>query len=171
MLHTARLLIRPPLQRDYTAFKHLHSTHANHLSDWVAVDTTLNGFKSYLKKIKNAHTAGFFVFNQATETLLGVINFNSLHMQHPPVANLGYYMHSLHVRQGYAYEALSVLIPHMFNTCGLHHMEADIQPQNTASRALAQKLGFQRTLFMPRHLYINGQWQDHDRWVRYPDSR
>jgi ribosomal-protein-alanine N-acetyltransferase len=66
-------------------------------------------------------------------------------------------------------EALRAAVGYAFNELGLHRLEANIQPGNTASIALVRRLGFRQEGFSPRYLRINGEWRDHERWALLSD--
>ncbi len=52
-------------------------------------------------------------------------------------AYLGYYAHERHAGQGYMREAMAQTVAHAFGPLALHRLEANIQPGNAASIALA----------------------------------
>jgi ribosomal-protein-alanine N-acetyltransferase len=62
------------------------------------------------------------------------------------------------------------VITEAFTTLGLHRLEANIQPGNVPSIALAERCGFEKEGFSPRYLKINGRWRDHERWAIRADS-
>jgi ribosomal-protein-alanine N-acetyltransferase len=66
-----------------------------------------------------------------------------------------------YARQGYATEALGAVLEYALGPLGLHRVECGIQPDNTPSLALAEKLGFRRFGFAERFLYIGDGWKDH----------
>jgi [ribosomal protein S5]-alanine N-acetyltransferase len=86
-------------------------------------------------------------------------------------AYLGYYAHERHAGQGLMREALEQVLDHSFGPLGLHRVEANIQPGNAPSIALARGAGFRLEGFSPRYLLIGGQWRDHERYAITADER
>ncbi len=80
-------------------------------------------------------------------------------------AYLGYYVDVNFAGQGLMSEGIRLAINHAFDTLGLHRVEANIQPENTNSINLVERLGFTKEGFSRRYLKINGKWQDHERWA------
>jgi ribosomal-protein-alanine N-acetyltransferase len=67
-------------------------------------------------------------------------------------------------------EGLALLVRYAFDELELHRLEANIQPQNLTSIALAKSVGFQYEGYSPRYLKINGEWCDHERWAILADQ-
>ena len=86
-------------------------------------------------------------------------------------AYLGYYAHQRHAGQGLMREAMAQTVAHAFGPLALHRLEANIQPANAASIALARSAGFRLEGFSPRYLLIGGQWRDHERYAITSDDR
>jgi ribosomal-protein-alanine N-acetyltransferase len=68
-------------------------------------------------------------------------------------------------------EGIELVLEHAFGSMGLHRLEANIQPSNAASIALAKRAGFRLEGFSPRYLKIDGHWRDHERWAIVAEDR
>lgn len=108
---------------------------------------------------------GHFLVLRATGELVGVINLNEIVRGSFRGAYLGYYGFVPHIGRGLMREGLRLVLRRAFGELGLHRVEANIQPGNTASRRLVRRLGFRREGFSPRYLKIAGRWRDHERWA------
>ena len=84
-----------------------------------------------------------------------------LHASAKRAKGLGYWMGEPHTRQGYAFEAVSLIVPFVFKTLGLHRLEAACIPDNKASCGLLHKLGFYEEGCARGYLQIDGEWRDH----------
>ena len=81
-------------------------------------------------------------------------------------AFLGYKLDGGLLRRGYMTEAVEEAVRIAFTVLGLHRIEANIMPRNTASLGVARKAGFQEEGLAVRYLRINGVWEDHIHMVR-----
>lgn len=75
-------------------------------------------------------------------------------------AELGFALHPDHWGQGLMKEALQVLIDHAFGALNMHRLEADIDPRNTASLRLCERLGFTREGYLRERWIVAGEWCD-----------
>ena len=87
------------------------------------------------------HFAMWAVLAKDGKRFLGMVNFHARHAVHRRVA-IGYILAREHWRKGFMHEALVPFIGYCFATLGCHRVEALIEPDNAASKALAEKLGF-----------------------------
>ncbi len=75
-------------------------------------------------------------------------------------AEIGYSLLPEHWRQGYLAEALPALIDHAFGAMQLSRLEADIDPDNTASARVLERLGFRREGLLRERWLVNGAPSD-----------
>ena len=73
---------------------------------------------------------------------------------------IGFILHPDFWGQGYAQEALKIVIGRAFEIHGLPSIEADVDPRNTGSLKLLSRLGFQEPGRKERTWLIGDQWCD-----------
>lgn len=76
-------------------------------------------------------------------------------------AHVGYWVDRDHAGRGVTTTALALVVDHCFGPVGLHRIQADIRPENVASRRVVDKLGFRQEAFYLRYLDIDGAYRDH----------
>jgi RimJ/RimL family protein N-acetyltransferase len=81
------------------------------------------------------------VVRRSDGALLGGVGLHHLEKGRP-WAEAGWWLGREHRGQGYATEAVNLLVRTGFRSLGLHRVEARIFPRNRASRALARRCGF-----------------------------
>jgi [ribosomal protein S5]-alanine N-acetyltransferase len=128
------------------------------------------GFDIWFARGLTGANVGLVAREAATGALVGVVNLNEIVMGALRSAYLGYYGMARTARRGLMTEAVRLALIVAFDDLGLHRVEANIQPGNTASRALVRRLGFHQEGFSPRYLFIGGAWRDHERWALLEDE-
>ena len=132
---------------------------------WISPPLTSHMFKVYYRRTQRDDHEGFVICLNDTDEIVGVINVNNVVKGAFRSASVGYYASQAHAGRGYMREGLMHVKRHAFRELGLHRIEANIQPDNTASIRLVRGCGFQREGLSPGFLYINGAWRDHERWA------
>lgn len=75
-------------------------------------------------------------------------------------AQVGYILDASAWGQGFAAEAVGALLRHGFDALDLNRVEADIDPRNTASARLLQRLGFTREGLLRERWIVDGEVSD-----------
>ena len=131
---------------------------------WTSPPTTSAAFRRSLKAKSNDRNIGFLIFSKSKE-LVGYVGVSEIVRGSFQSAYLGYYAFAPFHRRGFMGAALSQVITRLFRKHGLHRVEANIQPSNTASIRLVRGLGFRKEGLSRRYLKIKGKWRDHERWA------
>lgn len=99
------------------------------------------------------------VAEAAADHCVGMVNYHDGHIRCKRVA-IGYIIDPARHRQGIAAEALSAMLDFCFDALGFHRLQAFIHPDNTASRALVEKLGFRQEGRLGDNLRVGDDWRD-----------
>ncbi len=85
--------------------------------------------------------ASWALLRRGDDRAIGMVNY---HHRDIPNARLeiGYMLAAAHWRKGYMAEALTGFLGHCFGALEAHRVEAGIEPENRASRALLESIGF-----------------------------
>lgn len=75
-------------------------------------------------------------------------------------AELGYALNRQFWGKGLIAEALNSLLTFTFEKLNLHRLEADVDPRNTASVKVLERLGFQKEGFLRERWIVQGEIQD-----------
>jgi [ribosomal protein S5]-alanine N-acetyltransferase len=103
--------------------------------------------------------------------IAGVFNISQIVRGLFQSAFMGYYAHARHAGQGHMRDGMELVLDYAFGPLALHRLEANIQPGNAASIALAKGAGFRLEGYSPRYLLIGGQWRDHERYAITAEDR
>ena len=131
---------------------------------WASPPRTEKAFDKSLERFRSEAHVGYWVLTESGE-LAGAININEIVRGSFRSGYLGYYAFAPHNARGYMTAGLRAVVSRAFRQLRLHRLEANIQPDNEASRRLVKRLGFKLEGFSPRYLKIAGRWRDHERWA------
>jgi ribosomal-protein-alanine N-acetyltransferase len=161
-----RIFLRPPVPGDRDEFTHLMEQSARAFRGLVGpFRKGGKQFDDYLKRCVREDFFGFLICGNADGVILGNINLFNIIRRGLQSACVGYLIGAPYARQGYATEALQLVLRFAFTKVKLHRVEANIQPGNLPSIALVRRTGFSKEGLSPRYIKIAGRWRDHERWA------
>ena len=106
----------------------------------------------------------------ASGEIVGIFTISQIVRGYFQSAYLGYYASARHAGKGLMAESMLLVLDHAFGPLALHRLEANIQPGNAPSVALARGAGFRLEGYSPRYLLIGGRWRDHERYAITADE-
>jgi ribosomal-protein-alanine N-acetyltransferase len=161
----SRVYLRAPGRSDRREFTALMRASVDFHAPWATAPSDDERFAGYLADARRADFEALLLCRQEDEVILGFFNLSQIVRRRLQSAYLGYAVGAPFAGQGYMREGLELVLRHAFVALRLHRLEANIQPGNASSLALAQGAGFRREGFSPRYLKIAGRWRDHERWA------
>jgi ribosomal-protein-alanine N-acetyltransferase len=165
MTRPSRVFLRPPARGDRDEFIALMRASRSFHSPWATAPTDDERFAAYLADSRRADFEAMLVCRAEDGAIVGFFNLSQIVRRGFQSAYLGYAVGKPYSGKGYMRDGLELVLRHAFTTLRLHRVEANIQPTNASSLALARGAGFRREGFSPRYLKIGGRWRDHERWA------
>ncbi|MFJ7166958.1 GNAT family N-acetyltransferase [Streptomyces globosus] len=160
---------------------------------WLSPPDTLEAYEPYAARLSGGDgaRAGFLVCERATGAIAGFVNVNNIVRGAFQCGALGYGAFAHAAGRGLLGEGLDLVLAHAFAPLpagaddraaaptaagapaaptapaglGLHRLEANVQPGNTASIGLVRSRGFRLEGLSPDFLFVDGAWRDHERWA------
>jgi ribosomal-protein-alanine N-acetyltransferase len=163
--------VRPVRLRDAPAWADARRRNVEWLREWEAtppggrafVPTAIGTYLAMTRRLRGEARRGralpFAVLVEgefAGQLNVGGVVRGSLHSAH-----LGYWIDQRYAGRGVMPTAVALVTDHCFNAVGLHRVEINIRPENTASRRVVEKLGFRNEGLRRQFLHISGAWRDH----------
>ena len=159
-----RVVLRRPTAADLDSFCAAVAASEELHSDWVHPPRTPVAFEMWLESIRRPSVEAHLATTHDGR-LAGVVNINNISRGSLQSGSLGYYGFAATASVGLVRESVSLVITRAFSELGLHRLEANIQPGNSASRRLVEALLFRYEGFSPQYLMVGGRWCDHDRFA------
>jgi [ribosomal protein S5]-alanine N-acetyltransferase len=164
------VFLRAPLSSDRDEFLTLMRASRAFHRPWASAPTDDERFAAYVADSRRPDFEAMLVCRVHDEAIAGFFNLSQITRGPLQSAYLGYAVGKPFAGQGYMSAGIQLVLRHAFLSLRLHRVEANIQPGNKASIALASGAGFTREGFSPRYLKIGGRWRDHERWAILADD-
>jgi ribosomal-protein-alanine N-acetyltransferase len=120
----------------------------------------IRGMVRSLLRAVDDHTGLPFVIEHEGQ-IVGQINVANILHGSVSSAVIGYWVVPEVAGKGITPTAVALVSDYLYNVVGLHRIEIDIRPENSASLRVVQKLGFRYEGLKQRYIHINGAWRDH----------
>lgn len=158
-----RVAIRPLDRGDRAEFTRGSRENARAHRPWLFPPATDAAFDEYLDLLAEPAREGFAICLPDSGRLAGYCTINNIVHGAFRCGAIGY--GAFLTGRGLVTEGVGLVVRHAFGPLGLHRLEANIQPGNTPSIALARRLGFRLEGLSPDFLFVDGAWRDHERWA------
>lgn len=137
---------------------------------WVFPPTAPDGYRAFLNRLSSDRYEGFLICRKSDDSIVGVANLSEIIRGAMDGAFVGYWVFEGYEGKGFMTEGLALVFDQAFLNLGLHRLEVNIQPTNTASIALVGRLGLEKEGYSRKYLKIGGEWKDHERWALLADD-
>jgi ribosomal-protein-alanine N-acetyltransferase len=137
---------------------------------WAQLPDSATAFAKLIERQDLPSEEVYVICLNEDGALVGMANLGQIFFGHLRGAYLGYSAFVPHAGQGLMSEGVRLVLRQAFGPIGLHRVEANVQPENTRSIALVERLGFRREGYSPKYLKIGGRWRDHVRFAILADE-
>lgn len=165
--------VRPLQRRDAAAWSEVRLANERWLSEWESLPPGTFGsyadrhtpvaYRRLLRTLRASTRAGTHLSFAVTHdgALAGQVTVGNIVRGSFNSAYLGYWVDRRRAGRGIAPVAIALVTDHCFGPGRLHRVEANVRPENIASRRVMEKLGFREEGLHRRYLLINGVYRDH----------
>jgi ribosomal-protein-alanine N-acetyltransferase len=161
----SRTRLEAPKRSDRRDFLEVVDASVEFHRPWTYPPNDNLGYKRMLERNRSDEYEALLLRRNDDDAILGIFELSQIVRRGFQNAYLGYWIGAPYAGQGFMTEGMRHLFRLAFGELRLHRIEANIQPGNKPSLALARRSGFRREGFSPRYLKIGGRWRDHERWA------
>ena len=166
-LQEGRVGLRPLRPSDRAAWLETRARNAGWLAPWEATPPRAMGrtlsFRAMVRAMRRqARTGTMLPFVVTYDgVLVGQVTVGGITWGSLCSAHIGYWIDQRVAGRGVMPTAVAMVVDHCFGALGLHRIEVNIRPENTASLRVVEKLGFREEGTRVGFLHIAGAWRDH----------
>ncbi|CAM5722424.1 [ribosomal protein S5]-alanine N-acetyltransferase OS=Streptomyces alboniger OX=132473 GN=CP975_14650 PE=3 SV=1 [Streptomyces alboniger] len=171
------VLIRPVVLDDAPALARAYRRNRAHLAPWEPIRAEsfyteagqAERVRGQLAEAEAGRSAQWVI--TSGDEIIGYAALSTIVLGPARSAHLGYWIDAGHQGRGLASAATRYVCDEADRRLGLHRVEANTLPHNTASQRVLTRCGFEEYALAPKHLYINGAWRDHRLFQRILNDR
>ena len=123
------------------------------------ITDTAHRIEGYTKSFQDKSGITWVIIEKSTNTQIGDFGIWRIDQQNSR-GEIGYVLHPDSWGKGYMTEALSTIIRFGFDNINLHSYEANVNTENSNSKALLLKFGFKLEARFRENFYYDGQFLD-----------
>jgi [ribosomal protein S5]-alanine N-acetyltransferase len=162
-------LLTKQLELTQIAQHHLHDLHELRTHPDVhrylqkpapkTLEDTIENIKVNQSLVQNEEGIAWAIAKKNENKLIGVIGFWRIKKEHYR-PEIGYLLHPDYWGQGIMSEAIQAALKFAFEQMNAHTVEADINPENTASANILLRNGFKREAAFKENIFFEGVFYD-----------
>lgn len=163
--YTNRLYIRPVNIKDNKSIFNYRSDSETHRYLSLIPKTVEDVSDFIARTSKEINILGtwfqFVIIERDSDTLIGDIGVHFLETDSENMqVEIGCTLDKNYRGKGYATEALTKIIDYLINDLNKHRIIASIDPANSDSIRLIERLGFRKEAHFKKSLFFHGEWVD-----------
>jgi len=162
-IETERLSLRPIQKEDASAvFTYRSDAETNKYQGWIP--TRLEDVDAFIQKNPESFNLPeswfqLVIIDKESNEIVGDVGVHFFGDENAQT-ELGLTLNKEHHNKGYATEALRAVIDYLFTELNKHRITASIDPLNTSSIRLMERIGFRKEAHFQKSLCIDGVWVD-----------
>ncbi len=181
LCETNRLILKVLTDKSADDVLNFYFKNKDFFEPWDPIKSDNFYTKSYHKvslnyeynQIITSQALRYWIFNKENpDKIIGTVSVSNILRGAFSSCSIGYKLDKEYLGNGFAIEAVRMLIDIIYFDYRLHRIEAFIMPNNLPSIRLVENLGFHYEGKCIKNIQINGEWEDHLRYalINYENS-
>ncbi|MGB0431635.1 MAG: GNAT family N-acetyltransferase [Bacteroidia bacterium] len=177
MIETKRTILKPIKQSDRDAvFAYRSDAETNQYQGWIP--KTIDDVETFIAKCADELDRPntwfqFVIIEKDSKTIIGDLGVHFIGSENRQ-CELGCTLSRARHGKGFASEVMTAIISYLFSKLDKHRIIGSIDPHNTSSINLVERLGFRKEAHFKQNYFANNQWHDElvyailkHEWIKY----
>jgi ribosomal-protein-alanine N-acetyltransferase len=163
ILETERFVLRQLTQNDsieiFQYFSLDEVTKFYDLESFTNIEQAEELIQKWNQRFVRSQAIRWGITLKSENRVIGTCGFHGWMKNHYK-AEIGYELTPKYWRQGFMTEVIEKIIEYGFNYLGLNRIEAFVEPENTGSRKVLEKIGLREEGTLKEHFYLRNRFVD-----------